>query len=388
MLPLSKIVKEKNACCLPWISAEIQLHDDITSPCCKYDGTLGLLKENEFPVIWKNKNFATIRQQMINGDTIKECSACHISDEVFSYKDKKNADYEQLLDEIDVELDATLPRSFHIHLRNICNLACRMCGPNQSNRLDRLISKSRNLQTYYPILQTDPYIDPEKLSGSFTEARYVTFVGGEPMIDTDCLKILKIIKNEATKLKEVTFITNLTKVNHKMLDIVTSMDVSVTLSVSIDGIPSLQEYIRHYSKWENIYRNMRYIRKHYPNIKFGFNSTISIMNVGYVADTLNFLHSLEFELRTKFKFCNPSIVYDKKFLYPGNIPDNIKDLYIKKLSNYRGKLTIPGSENLLKSAIGLLKEQPKEDFQKFIDFITEFDSVAGTDYKKMYPEFA
>jgi sulfatase maturation enzyme AslB (radical SAM superfamily) len=387
MLPLEKIVKEKNACSLPWLMAEIQLHDDIIAPCCKYEGNFGSLKTTKFPIIWANQNFQKIRNQMANGEIVKECSACYISDDVFAYKDKKNADYQHLFDEVDTNADITLPRSFHIHLRNICNLACRMCGPNQSNRLDRLISKSENLKTYFPILQDNAYIDPKKLSGSFIEARYVTFVGGEPMIDSDCMGLLKLIKEEATKLKEITFITNLTKINYKLLDIATSMDVSVVLAVSIDGPPTLQEYIRHFSKWDKIYRNMMYVRERYPNIKFGFNSTISIMNVGYVGDTLKFLHSLEFALRTKFKFCNPSIVHDKKFLYPGNIPSEVKNLYLEKLNNYSGRLTIPGSEDLLKSAIGLLKEQPKEDFERFINFISEFDKQAGTDYKKIYPEF-
>lgn len=386
MIPLDKIVKEKGACSLPWILAEIQLHNDLVGVCCKYEGNLGSLKETEFPVTWFNQNFKDLRSQMINGDTIDKCKACHISDDVFSYKDKKNTDYENLLTKVDAE-NPTLPKIFHIGLKNICNLACRMCEPNQSSKLNQVISKSPNLKKYYAEFVSDNSIDPKTLAGSFSETRHVLFVGGEPMMDNDCLEILKLIKDEATKLEEIVFITNLTRLNHEILDIVSSMNTSVILAVSIDGPPKLQEYIRYLSKWDQIYKNMQYIRKHYPEIKFGFNSTISIMNVGYVSDTLKFLHSLEVVLQTKFKFCNPSIVHDKKFLFPGNIPDNVKDMYLEKLSNYRGRLTIPGSDDLLKSAIGLLKEQPKEEFQMFIDFISEFDKVAGTDYKQIYPEF-
>ena len=132
---------------------------------------------------------------------------------------------------------------------------------------------------------------------------------------------------------------------------------------------------------------MKYVREHYPNIKFGFNSTISILNVGYVPETVKFLHSLEEDLRTRFEYCLPSIVTDKEFLFPGNLPDHVKELYIQRIDNFKGRLGIPHINQLLTSARGLLQEPPKQPFSKFIDFVSEFDQVAGTDYRTVYPEF-
>ena len=386
MIPLSKIVDQKGACSLPWILAEIQLHTDLVAACCKYEGNLGSLKTTEFPVLWYNKNYENLRTDMIAGVTVDECKECHMSTEIFSYKDKKNKDYRPLMTRVDAS-NPSLPKVFHIGLKNVCNLACRMCNPNQSSKLDQFISKSPDLKKFYAVLTADNSVDPESLAGSFSEAIYVTFVGGEPMVDTDCLEILRLIKEESKKLREIIFVTNLTRLNHEILDIVYAMNIDVILAVSIDGPPDLQEYIRHFSKWEQIYDNMKYVRSKYPRIKFGFNSTISTMNVGYVSDTIKFLHDLEADLNVRFKYCNTSVVLDKEFLFPANIPEEIKSLYLEKLNNYSGPLSIPGTAQLLASAKGLLKEQPKKDFEQFINFISEFDKRAGTDYKIVYPEF-
>ncbi len=386
MTSLDKLVKEKNVCSLPWVLAEIQLHKHYLGPCCKYEENLGSLKDNELPVVWFGEKFKNFRQRIAEGNPLDGCKTCYISDSVFSYKDKKNKDFSLLLNKVDID-NPTLPKVVHIGLTNICNLACRMCNPNQSSKLLQVINKTEKLKTYYPTYYADNTIDPQNLKGSFAETMVVTFMGGEPMIDESCLEILKLIKEESKNLKEVTFITNFTRLNTDILDIVSSLNVKVTLAVSIDGPPNLQEYIRYLAKWDNIYRNMKYVREHYPKIKFGFNSTISILNVGYVPETVKFLHSLEEDLRTRFEYCLPSIVTDKEFLFPGNLPDHVKELYVQRIDNFKGRLGIPHIDQLLSSARGLLQEAPKQPFSKFIDFISEFDRVAGTDYLTVYPEF-
>jgi len=386
MTSLDKLVKEKKVCSLPWVLAEIQLHKHHLGPCCKYEENLGSLKDTELPVVWFGEKFKNFRQRIAEGNPLDGCKSCYISDEVFSYKDKKNKDFNRLLNNIDVD-NPTLPKVVHVGLTNICNLACRMCNPNQSSKLTQVINKTEKLKTYYPVFYPDKTINPQNLKGSFFETMMVTFIGGEPMIDESCLEILKMIKEESKNLKEVTFITNFTRLNKDILDIVNSLNVKVTLAVSVDGPPHLQEYIRYLAKWDDIYRNMQYVRAHYPNIKFGFNSTISILNVGYVPETVKFLHSLEEDLRTRFEYCLPSIVTDKEFLFPGNLPDHIKELYIQRIDNFKGRLGIPHINQLLTSARGLLQEPPKQPFSKFIDFVSEFDQVAGTDYRTVYPEF-
>lgn len=386
MPSLDKLVKEKKVCSLPWVLAEVQLHKHYLGPCCKYEENLGSLKDNELPVVWFGEKFTNFRERMAAGDPLEGCKTCYIAEDVFSYKEKKNKDFRRLLNDVDVD-NPSLPKVMHIGLTNICNLACRMCNPNQSSKLLQVINKTDNLKSYYPTFYADNTIDPQNLKGSFSEVMTVTFMGGEPMIDGSCLEILKMIKEESKSLKEVTFITNFTKLNKDILDIVYSLGVRVTLAVSIDGPPHLQEYIRYLAKWDDIYRNMKYVREHYPKIRFGFNSTISILNVGYVPETVKFLHNLEEDLRTRFDYCLPSIVTDKEYLFPGNLPDRVKQLYIERIDNFRGRMNIPHVNQLLISAKGLLQERPKRPFEDFIKFISEFDRVAGTDYKTIYPEF-
>ena len=386
MTSLRKYVEEKNVCSLPWLLAEVQLHKHYLGPCCKYDENLGSLQNTELPIVWFGDKFKNFRQKMLDGVPLDGCKTCYISENVFSYKDKKNKDFSYMLDKIDVDAPS-LPKIVHVGLTNICNLACRMCNPNQSSKLHQFINKSSNLKSFYPVFYADNKVDPKNLKGSFAETEIVTFMGGEPMIDESCLEILKMIKAESTQLREITFITNFTSLNKEILDIVNSLNVKVTLSVSIDGPPRLQEYIRHFAKWDDIFNNMQYVRRHYPRFIFGSNSTISLLNVGYVTDTISFFHSLQKDLSTRFEFVQPSVVTDKEFLFPGNLPDDIKKLYIDRIDSYEKRILIPSAEQLLSSARGLLLENPKTSFDTFINFITEFDKFAGTSYLDFYPEF-
>jgi len=80
--------------------------------------------------------------------------------------------------------------------------------------------------------------------------------------------------------------------------------------------------------------------------------------------------------------CSP--VYG--ILHPGNLPKSIKAHYTKKLKSYTNKCTIPNSEVMISTALSMLTAQ-YDEWPMTIKFIEEFDSVAKTSYRKLYPEF-
>lgn len=381
---LRHLVIDQDMCSLPWLHAEINLQNNLVQPCCKFKGSLGNVHDN-FTDTWYNKEFTQLRKDMVSNNHIDACSACHVPKDVFSYKKWKNKLYTHMMS-VDVD-SPILPKVFHFGLKNTCNLACRMCNPGLSSKLDQLTKKSNILQKYFPIQVTDNKFNIENLRGSFSNAEHVTFAGGEPTIDDDCLALIKIIKQESTKLRSVNFSTNMTRLNHELLQELSDLPGKVMLSVSIDGPPKIHEYIRYKCNWNEIIDNLMCIRKQYPKILLSINTTVSVLNVGYVVESLDLFHNLEDMLEIKMHHLMISPVIDKEFLHPSILPDSTKALYLEKLSNYTGKCTIPESGNLIPTAIKMLSESPRSSMDNFKEYISEFDKIAGTDYKLLYPEF-
>ncbi len=82
-----------------------------------------------------------------------------------------------------------------------------------------------------------------------------------------------------------------------------------------------------------------------------------------------------------------SPVLDKRFLHPGILPQEIKNQYLDKLKSYQGTLTIKDSNFLIPTAIEMLSKNISGEIGNFVDYITQFDEVAGTSVVEVYPEF-
>lgn len=384
MNDLYKIVNEKGMCSLPWLHVEINFHNNTIQPCCKFKGNLGNL-QTEFPVTWHGGQFNKLRKDMLNGVNVENCVECEVPEGVFSYKKWKNRDYRELMS-IDTG-QPTLPKVFHFALKNTCNLACRMCFPGSSSKLEQIIKKSDVLKKYFIVNEQNNTIDVNKFKGSFYNAEYITFSGGEPLIDSDCLTLAKIIKEESKKLKKINFSTNMNRLNYDLLEELSKMDAKIQFSVSIDGPPNINDYIRHKSNWNTIVENLKYIRVNYPKFLLAINTTVSILNVGYIIESLDNFHELEKQLNIKFNHIMISPVVGRPFLHPGLLPTEIKNTYLEKLKNHTSSFSIPESKNLISTAIKMINDNPVSSLEEFCEYISEFDRLAGTDYKIVYPEF-
>lgn len=389
MTKLYKLVQENKTCTLPWVSTEINFQHNNIKPCCKFNDKLGEINDG-LSNVWFGDKSRQLRADILNNNYPQSCKACDVPEGSFSYKNWKNSlwqsefDFFNQLDSDSVEL----PRIFHISLGNTCNLACRMCNPGHSSKILDMVRKNKDLKQFFFVPNVNKKIKIESLRGSFKNAQMITFSGGEPTIDADCIEVLKMIEQESNQLKVINMSTNMMRVNHEMMTILNNLNKNVYLSVSIDGPPLIQEYVRHISNWEIILQNLILIRDCYPNIKFAVNSTISILNVGYVTETANLINELYHKHQILWQGFMTSPVLDKKFLHPSLLPENIKDMYREKIFKYDTKLSIPHSETYFATAMSLLNNNIDESLDTFINFVKVFDQQVGTNVLQVYPEFA
>lgn len=387
MKSLKKLVLEDNVCPIPWVHVEIHGPVNEVFPCCKYKKNAGLIEKNFLPV-WHNKEYQSIRADFLSNTKHENCEACNVSNDSFSYKKWKTKTYlkENLLDDIDVD-NPSPPKVLHIGgFSNLCNLACRMCSPQNSSTLEHMFRRS-DLKKYFPIrdLQNDLSIDAfDDIIDNITN---LTIAGGEPFLDKKVFLFLKKFQNKSN-LKKINFSTNLTKLNFELLDFLNESSVDVTISVSIDGSKNIHEYIRHNCDYDKIINNLYILNTKYSKFRINFNSTISAYNVGYVKEMLDSFLDISKTLDLKIKDLMISPVLNPHFLHPGIFPEEIKKIYLEKLYslNLRGYLLIPKAITMITTAKYLLKQDKQNLFEKFLEYTKEFDKNTGTDYLKIYPE--
>ncbi len=385
---IKKLVMEKGVCSLPWVHTDISLTNDKVTTCCKYDGNIGTSLE-PFPIVWA-RDFKKLRNDLSSGVSVKECHACDVAESAFSYKKWKNKQFLNRSEFLDFDSEENqLPKVFTFTLKNICNLACRMCGPANSSLLDAMTRKSDVLQKYWPIAKQNNKFDVENFRGSFGNCEEIAFGGGEPTMDEDCVKLIKMAKSESNKLRSAGLNTNMAIINDEVLEELNTIEGAlVYLKVSFDGPPHVHDYIRYKCDFDVVRNNMKYVVKTYPNIRFSINTNVQIFNVGYAVETMRLVHELESELGVKFLELTPVPIVNRPFLHPSILPQEIKDFYLSKLESDNSVTTIPGSDKYIPTAIAMLKEHPRSTIDKFVEFTNEFDRMAKTSCSETYPELA
>ena len=158
---------------------------------------------------------------------------------------------------------------------NQCNLKCRYCGPHFSNQW------AKELDIANPLQHTDL---ADLLQNLLTDdLQLIYFTGGEPMISVDHWSILhKLIQSQRSQRIKLMYNTNLTVMKFKDVDFI---DVwkqfeQVDLTVSIDAIGDMFDWIRSGASWQAVEKNLDWIQGNKnSNLRLSVTCVISIMNV-------------------------------------------------------------------------------------------------------------
>lgn len=371
---------KKGICSIPWLHTEINLQNNKILPCCKYAGA-SLGSPQDFVKVWTGKEYSQLRQDLANNVPRRECRACDVAEDSFSYKKFKNTAYQNFNQDLTAN---ALPRVIHITLKNTCNFACRMCHPASSSRLHDISKKSRFLNDFYQA-KIDNNFDIKLLTGIFGNLQRLTITGGEPLIDEDCIDLLAMVEQESNRFKSLTLSSNLSAIHPKIFDALSKTKAMVSINVSIDGPNYIHEYIRYGCNWNSIAANLKKLKGICYGI--GVNTTISAMNVGYLHELIQALMLLEEDVGIKFTHLMPTPVLEPH-LHAANLPSDVKKFYKEKLialnKNYDN---LSGANTLIQTGISLLDDEVESKIS-VTDFLQEFDRVANTDYRKIYPELA
>lgn len=363
-----------NFCMLPWINISTDVNGSIR-PCCKFaqphsdnEYQMPNMKESNLGNLWNDEKIKRLRQAFIDGKRPKECQSCWNEEKagIPSFRKEfirlKNI---TISDDLDFSSSIVMqpPTTIDLKLNNVCNLKCRICGPQASSTFNKELK-----QTYNVSLADSSYWMSNKIVGTENEnifkqwlgnIQHLEITGGEPFASVENIEILQLcVDNKASDKISLVINTNGTHYREKFISLLENFK-QITIIFSIDDIFERFEYQRYPASWNTVQQNLdKFINlsKKNSNIKLGISCTVSNFNVFYLDEFLNWYSYYAGNIFLLFNILHYPLHQSIKYL-----PDDVKYLLIEKFKN----------DKRLVSILNFLSPGFINDDLKFIKFLSE-----------------
>lgn len=435
-----EILNSETFCFYPYLELSTR-PNGVVFPCCYWNETGHLAledkvsSENPLESFWNSKKTISIRNDLYQGKSLEGCQIC-TRDKTASMRARSIQEYinkREYLQLVQDTIDAGgvanhLPKRLELKPSNLCNLKCFMCNAFDSSQIEKEL---RELSIKYVGIKSrggrlreagvgvpgvwegrvKEYELPNMLNLDWAESgefwndltkilpglEVLSFAGGEPTVNPIVHKILKFcVDNDYAKNITVFISSNFTNLNKDFFELMPSFK-KFELIASIDGIEEVQEYIRFPSKWRVIKQNFEIARQYmrHSNIKILVNITVSILNINYICDLLNYLDNEIFE----YPYYNEWPYNINLLNYPEElridwIPPDLRQNLIDKIKEYQNKSETLKFFPSMKIKTDLLIDQLNQDYnveeaETYLNIlkhtITVIDSHRNIDYKTAIP---
>jgi MoaA/NifB/PqqE/SkfB family radical SAM enzyme len=386
--------------------------------------------------ISKNRNapaWKKIRKEMLNGERPELCKLCWDEEDngIGSRREWTNNVFNNIFEKAILKTteDGAIKHSdfpiehWDLRFGNKCNLACRSCGPTDSDLWykDWVAMKGENTFYNRGIGEVTIHIDEkgkasvkdspfewfnktdlvDTVKESMPNIKRFYFTGGEPTINHTHRQLLQYaIDNGFAKNITLDYNTNMAGVPLAIFKQWKEFK-EVNLGMSIDGIYEHFEYIRHPGKWSAAYKNLCRVDKEdgLENVRASITMTVSIMNVLHLLD-------MQWWMREqKWNRIESSIIvhnlYGPKHLNIQNLPPEMKkyvtDRYYKFLKDIQEISLWPNDPSwyhiVSQRLLGILQHMndAKDDPAEWKNFLSEtqkLDKIRNEDWRESLPEIA
>lgn len=367
----------KHFCHNPFIGLDINPQGQI-KPCCKF-------LEQEIPKFnvvdgvdkYKNSEWLkNIQNEFLSGEKPKGCERCW-KEETAGILSKRQLDYNRHQKYFDV-IDFKNKEFINISLAfgNLCNLACRICSPNQSSKWAS--EKKKQTGENYPIW--DWFKNKNIMNDIWThtqKAIHIDVPGGEPLLldipeHFEFLSKFSDVQAKEISLHYTTNGTNFPKVQFlKEWDRFREIDIQI----SIDDIGSRFEYNRWPAKWNEVYSNIKKLQElenKKSNIRLSVAYTVSVFTILYAKDFFDWCLAEGLPSPWMGRLNHPD--YYSVEILPEQISLKIKEILHK--SNF----------DIVKNLTGYLNSSKQNLLPLFKNKINELDKIRNQNFQKTFPE--
>ena len=336
------IDKNKNICIMPWIAIDRNRNNDTgktsLTPCCIYEPKT---QSTNTETYWNSDEMISLRQQLLDGKRPDGCRIC------WKNEDNGNESLRQSINDGRLELYQdrlkktkldVAPAQVKYTVGIECNLACRMCLPNFSSKVKKvwdILGKEYDMELDNILNDADYILKNRK------NIHYLDIQGGEPFYHKKAKNLLKkLIETKDNEHITLYITTNATRIDPETVNLLKQFKDAV-LSISVDSVGKIQEYIRPGCNWELLSNNIKTLKEN--NISLQVVSTISVLTI------LN-LHELEQWCNDNdIHFAHPGLVEIPHELAPHNLPYQLHEFVPEKYKKFILKKPTHDPVNFIKT---------------------------------------
>lgn len=377
-------MKPDTFCVLPWVNLSTDVNGSLR-PCCKFaqpeptnEYQLPNMKEGSLDVLWNDIRFQTLRQAFLDGKKPKECQSCWDEEAAGmpSFRVQWAKDKKISTAELDFAPVATHgPRAMDLKLNNVCNLKCRICGPQASSTFLKEYQERFDIK-----VEDGAYWLSNKILGTANEdvilewaqdLIHLEVTGGEPMASPENIKVLELLINSGRADKiSILLNTNGTLYNKKFLDLLVKFK-EITLCISVDDLGERLEYERSPTEWSTVQDNIAKfiaLKEQHANLFLTLCPTVSVFNVYYMQEFLDWAKSMNI------------FTYFNLLHYPPS--HSIKNLPYRLKEQVDARLAAP-EFNIVRNFLHLTADD-QTLIKEFIKKNTELDLFRKQDFKTTF----
>jgi len=257
-----------------------------------------------------------------------------------------------------------------------CNLACRICGTQNSTYWQKHLKEHGLWNQPISIPRKKNKVIDALSKLNLSNLQQLVFCGGETLLGREYWDVAEWLGDNVPNAKQqltLCFQTNGTQPIHfKDFNIIEKFHL-VKLHISLDGVDRQFEYMRWPAKWNQVEDNILNLRKTLPgNVMFVIEETISIFNL---------LYSEQLELWIKNNFTTNregDIVNHTRHLVVGAFRlQNLTQEYVDIIKTSKHSKLIPTDWTENPVAIKNMLEE-----------IKKFDKFRNESFEKTFPELA
>ncbi len=384
-------------CVLPFTHLSTRPDGAIT-PCCRSRETLGNIRDMTFEQAWNSERQQQLRTELLSGKRAKLCFQC------WDMEDQGSVSMRQSMNKtrqhmIPTQLEPIMPfvvPVLELKMSNLCNFRCRTCKPDLSTTwLKDWKSVKHEYESHGLYNETarltnfdnDQFVeDIIKLAPTI---EIVEFAGGEPLMDPLHYKVLEALEPFASNIT-VKYSTNLSKVKFGKFDTIASWAKfkAVDLSLSIDGYPELNNYIRTESDTDVLAKNLQLVKRELKE-KYDGRAALcySAWNVFGLTESYEYFeHVLDTPV-------HGNIAWDPIFINPQVLPKELKQQATQQYKDYLNTVEPKGERNkrihrFTEQNMNFLNAKDESKyFEQFMRYTTTLDRTRGTSVADIIPEF-
>jgi|TARA_B110000285_G_scaffold75636_1_gene87126 MoaA/NifB/PqqE/SkfB family radical SAM enzyme len=351
-----ELLESKSFCIMPWVHLATDPNGE-NRICCLANKNIKINKKktnlgyDKIADIFNSDYIKEVRKEMLNGNKIKECTACWDAEEAGGLT-QRQVFTKQWLDDMpelvntinndgNVEYD---PMYYDFRFGNLCNLKCRSCGSLNSSQLykeNKQLIKLHDIDFWgnAPELEliNDWYKTETFKNNVYTNidgVRKIYFTGGEPtLVDENYQLMRRMIELDVAKNVSLTFNTNMTNLKDEFYDLIQQFK-HVEIAISIEGYGKIQEYLRFPSKWSQIEKNVRRMANMPKNIWMFAVPVVQSVNLEYIIDFFKFIQSINEEMGYYRIALLPIVLDNPAKLSMDILPLEYKQQCFDKLNSY------------------------------------------------------